>query len=330
LFNLFARNRGKAGLVGLTASADRLCLAHIEWRNGNPVLDCCEEVPADTEKAQADALAQLVKKYGLEDTRTNFVLSPTDYKLFLVEAPRVETHEMASAVKWKIKDLVDSPLDQLAISVFPVPDDAYRGQEMVYVVAARKSKIGLIVDLVSQSGLKLDVIDIPELAMLNISSTFSDDSNGLAFVDLRSSGSTLNLCRNGEIYLTRHLNTRIDQDIINSGEWGPVRDKLVLEIQRSLDYYESQMGQAAITRVLLTPRETDTGQLVSQLSDAMAVHISGLDLASEFAEGIEMPSALQHSCTMAIGGALRHQAANGNAGENGRAGSGRSGEKVAA
>jgi len=213
---------------------------------------------------------------------------------------------MESAVKWKIKDLVDGPVDELAVTLFPVPEDAYRGQnDMVYVVAARKSKIKQIVNLVLNSGLELKSIDIPELVLLNISNNFSDDSNGLAFIDLRSSDSTLNLCKAGNIYLTRHLNTRVDQSILNSEEWASVKERLVLEIGRSLDYYESQMGQTPITNILIAPGENDSDVLVKQLNDLMVARVACLKLAHEFHSEDEFPETLQQSCILAIGGAMR-------------------------
>jgi hypothetical protein len=36
---------------------------------------------------------------------------------------------------WKVKDLLDLKVDDAAIDVFPVPDDAYLGRKMAYVVA---------------------------------------------------------------------------------------------------------------------------------------------------------------------------------------------------
>jgi MSHA biogenesis protein MshI len=307
LLDFFAKKKGKQGLVGITAGADKLCLAHVVQDNGRPALACCEEFSAASDKETGDILARQVRAHGLENTPANFVLDPSDYKLFLVEPPRVEAQEMESAIKWKIKDLVDSPVNELAVTLFPVPDDAYRGQnDMVYVVAARKSRIKQIVNLVVNAGLALESIDIPELVLMNITRSFSDDSNGLAFIDLRSSGSTLNLCRDGMIYLTRHLNTRVEQGIITSLEWESVRERLVLEIQRSLDYYESQMGQTPITRILVAPRGEDTGQLVSQLDQSMSVQVTALDLAGDLGNQEQLPPTLQQSCILAIGGAMRN------------------------
>lgn len=308
MLNMFNKTKGKDGLVGIYFSPDSVTLAHVSSPDKNPELKLCQEFKAETAADKVKVLEKQVEKLGLEDTRASFILSPSDYKLFLVESPEVEAGEMAGAVKWKIKDLIDQPVDEMAITVFPVPDDAYRSQnEMVYAVAARKTRIREIVNMVNQTGLVLDVIDIPELVMKNLTAVCADDSDGLAFLDLSGTGSTLNLCKKGAIYLTRHLNTRMDAEVMSSTEWESIREKLVLEIQRSLDYYESQMGQTTIPKILLAPRQSDSAALANQLNNAMAVHVDSLDISSALKSDIELPLELQRSCMMAIGGALRQE-----------------------
>lgn len=288
------------------ATDDKLCLAHVIYQGEKPVLTLCKEIPLTSDKNRQKLLENELSKLDLEDINVNYVLAPADYKLFLVEAPQVEASEMASAAKWKIKDLVESPVEELAIVVFPVPDDAYRGQnQKVYAVAAKKSRIREVVDMMDKCGLSLDAIDIPEMAMINLSRTFSDDSSGLAFIDLRDDGSTLNLCKEGKIYLTRHLNTRVDPGILKSRDWDTVKEKLVLEIQRSLDYYESQMGQMPITHVLVTPRGDETELLVKELNAAMGVEVTALEVDESFATADSLAAALAPSGILAIGGALR-------------------------
>ena len=38
---------------------------------------------------------------------------------------------------------------------------------------------------------------------------------------------------------------------MQSADWEMLKDRLVLEIQRSLDYYESQMGKSPINKIIL-------------------------------------------------------------------------------
>jgi MSHA biogenesis protein MshI len=255
-------------------------------------------------------LAEKAHNMGLEQMRCNFVLAPDDYSLLLVEAPNVEPSELAAAAKWKIKDMIDRPLDQLAVTVFPIPNDAYRShREMLYVVAADRKKIQQVADMVTSAGLKLESIDIPELAMRNLTMLFADDSTGLATMDLRHDGSLLNLSKNGAIYLTRHLSTPVGDEILSSYEWDSVKDRLVLEIQRSLDYYESQMGQGHINRVLVAPRKQDSEALRAQLDQAMGLKVEVMNLQGKLASNIELTHELQQGCLMAIGAALRTEKA---------------------
>jgi MSHA biogenesis protein MshI len=306
LFGLFNRKGSVGGLVGVSWHEQRLSLAHIHHKGGIPLLQHCESAPAPSLKEAARLLADRVRLLNLVGARCNFVLSPEDYNLLLVEAPAVEEAELASAAKWKIKDMVDKPLEQLAISVFRVPREAYRNQrDMLYVVAADRRRVQQAVDLVLESGLLLESIDIPELAILNLIELCADDSNGLAMIDLRFSGSLLNLTKSGKLHLTRHLNTQVSDEIAANAEWESVRERLVLEVQRSLDYYESQMGNSHINRLLLAPRKHDSTTLVAQLNEAMGVKVEIMDLAEKLGSEVELAPEMQQACLLAIGGALR-------------------------
>jgi MSHA biogenesis protein MshI len=311
LLGLFNKKKGKPGLLGISLIDKELALAHIGNAAGQPALLACELLPLGSAQDGGKVLAEKAQSLGLEQTRCNFVLAPDDYSLLLVEAPNVEPAELASAAKWKIKDMIDRPLEQLAISVFPVPRDAYRSsqRDMLYVVAADRKKVQTVVDMVIGAGLQLVSIDIPELAMRNLTTLYTDDSNGLAMMDLRHDGSLLNLSKNGAIYLTRHLSTQVGEDILRSHEWDTVKDRLVLEIQRSLDYYESQMGQGHINRVLVAPRKQDSDALKAELDQAMGVKVEVMNLQGKFTSNVELSFDLQQGCLMAIGGALRTEKA---------------------
>jgi MSHA biogenesis protein MshI len=306
LFGLFNKKKGKPGLLGVSLIDKELALAHVGNDAGQPALLACELIPVASAQDGGKVLAEKAHSLDLEQTRCNFVLAPDDYSLLLVEAPNVEPGELAAAAKWKIKDMIDRPLDQLAISVFPVPHDAYRSQrDMLYVVAADRKKIQHVVEMVTNAGLQLTSIDIPELAMRNLTTLYTDDSNGLAMMDLRHDGSLLNLSKNGSIYLTRHLSTQVGYEILRSHEWDAVKDRLVLEIQRSLDYYESQMGQGHINRVLVAPRKQDSDALKAELDQAMGVKVEVMNLQGKLVSDVELSLDLQQGCLMAIGGALR-------------------------
>lgn len=306
MFGLFNRKKGKPGLLGLSLIDKELALAYVGSTAGEPALLACELQAVSSFAEAGKLLADKVRSLGLEQTRCNFVLAPDDYSLLLVEAPNVEAAELAAAAKWKIKDMIDRPLEQVAISVFPVPHDAYRNQrDMLYVVAADRKKIQQVVDLVTNAGLQLGSIDIPELAMRNLTTLYTDDSNGLATMDLRHDGSLLNLSRNGSIYLTRHLSTQIGDEILRSHEWENVKDRLVLEIQRSLDYYESQYDQSPIGDLVIAPANEQARSLANALESETSLRIHVLDVREIMAVYKAGEFATDWQSLLALGAALR-------------------------
>jgi MSHA biogenesis protein MshI len=305
MFEFLKKKTKSTGRVGLMVQSDQLVLAHVEQRNGAPYVLNCKQIAFESPKQAASLLEDLVKEYDIEGTQCSYVLNPKDYNLHLVEAPNVEPNELRSAVRWKIKDLLDMKIDDAAIDVFQVPEDAYRGREMVYVVASLKSKIKSIAELVIGSGLELAVIDIPELVMKNISTSYIDDDNGVAFMDLRRTGSTMNISREDGLYLTRRINTQLDPDVMQAADWETLKDRLVLEIQRSLDYYESQMGKSQINNIVIAPRQHDAVAMAASLNEMLNGAVSVLDMSDMLKSDVELTTEMQQVFLPVIGATLR-------------------------
>lgn len=313
MFKLFSKKTTVSGLLGLSVSDERVLAAHLtqgSGADGYPTLRNCSHQSLDSAGQAREVLTALVDSMDINGLACNFVLSPRDYNLYLIEAPAVEAAEMSSAVRWKIKDLLDMPAEDAVVDIFPVPEDAFQGRaKMLYAVAAQKSRIQAVIELVDKAGLKLQSIDIPELAMRNISNALLRDEHGLAFMDLRKTGSTMNLSKNGQLYLTRKINTALDSNVMHSRDWETQRDRLVLEIQRSLDYYESQMGQNPISQIVLAPRATDAHAMAESLNSVMSVKVSVADLSGCMNIADTVDAEALHMCLLAIGGALRNDKA---------------------
>lgn len=307
LVRLFGSKKRVAGLVGLSINDSRIALAHVARGRDDVFLENCIRRPVDGAASLRQQLVDTVNEAGLAGAPCSCVLGPRDYNIYLVEAPQVEAAEVSAAVRWKIKDLLDMPVEQAVVDVFPAPDEAFQGRnKMVYAVAASRSAVERLIETLDRANLTLESIDIPEMAMRNISKQFVDDRNGLAFIALKESGSTMNISRNGKLFLTRKINTPVGQDALLQDDWEAVRDRLALEIQRSLDYYESQMGQDPISQIMIAPRLNDTESMMNSLGEALAAPVGVLDFTYELAAPESVTPQLKGSCMMAIGAALRH------------------------
>jgi len=309
VLQLFKRKAQSGGLTGVSFGQRHFALANVARDRDQLFLAQCTRQEFRNPAHLRESLVEEVQRLGLQGTPCNAVLAPRDYSLYLVEAPAVEPEEMRAAVRWKVKDLLDMPVDDVAIDIFPVPDDAFNGRnQMLYVVAAAKSRINAVIELCKSAQLKLVAIDIPEMAMKNISTRFSQQRGSLAFIALKTNGSTMNITRDGVLYLARTVSTQIPPDAMGSLDWGSLRDRLVLEIQRSLDYYESQMGQTPVTELLVAPRP-DGAMLAASLQEVLPVKVSMLEFAQKLESAPDISEEMRHASLFAIGGALRHDLA---------------------
>lgn len=243
-------------------------------------------------------LERVVAEQKWQDTPCTLVLHPAYYQLLLTEVPAVEPSEMAQAVRWKIKDLLPFPLEHAAVETFPLPDDAYHGrQKRLYAAAIQKETLQTLVQPVENAGLALDRIDIAELSLQNIVLRCAPSEGGMAVLQLFGAEGILNLVEDGEIYFCRRVEIGLDL-MRHSRDIQAVFDSLVLEIQRSLDFYESQLGKGIITHLHY---ERGLDGMGEHLSRTLPLQVAELDPSQLVGAQVADVSA---TCMSAIGGAL--------------------------
>lgn len=229
-------------------------------------------------------------------------------QLLLVELPNVPAEEIKAAVRWQIKDLLDFPVDEAVIELFDMPEKSNSGKAlMAYAIATRRSTLQQHIDRIHEAGLKLDAIDIPELCVRNITALLPQDADGVALLHFREDRGILTITRQGLLYVTRHID--IGLRALNAASEGAHSsdDRLsavVLEVQRSLDYYESHYDRRPITELVLDPLGS-LGRLPELLHEQLGLAVSPLDLSKYFELQVDIPTEQQSACLFAIGAALR-------------------------
>ncbi|NIR58009.1 MAG: agglutinin biogenesis protein MshI [Gammaproteobacteria bacterium] len=304
LFSFLTRKPKRDGLVGVSLTPDGVALAHVRRNGGPPRLAVAEHRACSP--GQRDAvLGELVKAHRLQGAPSVVSLWPGDYHLLQVEAPDVEASELRSAVRWRIKDLIDFHVDDAVIDVFEIPGQGQPGRaRMMYTVAARTSTIRAGVELVASAGLDLQAIDIAELALRNISERLPEADQGLALLAFIADEVLLTLVRDGELYLSRSL--EITPQALAAAGAASV-DHVVLELQRSFDYYESHFGHGGIGAVRLGPGVEDGEGLGRALAEALGVPVRTVAL-DELVELEREPDPLARArCLPAVGAALRSE-----------------------
>lgn len=269
--------------MALAFSADGLCMAHTQLRpNEKPLVTVCGVT--EIQSSNAKALEKAGRDLHLDRYHCSSLLAPHEYQMVVVEAPNVPPAELKTAMRWRVKDMLDFHVDDATIDVLDIPPDpnaASRAHSM-YVVAARNTSVERRVTLFDASKVSLEVIDIPEMAQRNIASHLEEAGRGLALLSFSEDGGLLTVTHHGELYLARHLDITWEQIAhADSGARQALFDRIALEAQRSLDNLERQFPFISVSRMWIAPMP-EAEALREYLTTNLYVPVSLLDLNEIF------------------------------------------------
>lgn len=276
----FIKRKPRPGWLALGVHRDRVDLVCVA-REGNsaPAVVVCDSFRV--EGSEAHTLKRLSKVLKLERYRCTTLLSSAHYQLHHIDAPAVPLEEVKAAVRWRVKDLIDYPLEAATIEVLSVPGDpnAPERDGGLYAVTARTEEIEACARPFAQSRVALHAIDIPDLAQRNVAALFEPPDSGVAMLAFYAGEGILTFTRAGELLLSRHIDIPVEelmQDEVGGRE--ERLERIALEVQRSLDNFDYQFHYVAVSRLLLGPLPKDIG-LPEFLSSSLAVPVEPVDLA---------------------------------------------------
>lgn len=305
--------------TGLCWREETLCLVHLEPGGDHPLrLTVCDFWEGHNPEVLAAGLLESTRRHGLTGTSTVAVLDLGRYNLFQLEPPEVPEAEIRDAVRWNLKGLIDYPLEDAVIDLFPVPHEDLRSHSRLFqVVATPLTEVRRHEVLMHHAKLKIAAIDITELAIRNIAALLPENRRGLAFLHFGPQHGLISIFRDSKLYLTRTINfgyfdllrfTREETQPANglSPQLAELLNSVVLEVQRSLDFFESTFAQAPIETVMIGPLEFQVPDLLPHLQRTLGVTVRYLDLTSVLdCQGLS--PAEQARALPAIGGALREE-----------------------
>jgi MSHA biogenesis protein MshI len=308
----FSRPRA-AELAAVNLYSDRAEVGRIR-RNGSerPVVDVCAQVAHAGDPI--DTLQRLRRDFHLERFSCATLLPARQYQLQLIDAPNVPEAEMKSAVRWRLKDFLEYPVETATVDVVAIPADQTavgRGRS-VYAVSARNQDIESRMKMFAQAKIPLRVIEIAEMAQRNLATLFEADQRALAMLSFSEDGGLLTFTARGELYLSRRIEISLDQLI---GVRAEMRDQLferiALELQRSLDHFDRQFSNIPLARLLLAPLPDELG-LAAYLAGNLSASVESVNLGDvlDFHEVAELREPAEQILRwQTLGAALRVETA---------------------
>ncbi|MBI5747026.1 MAG: type IV pilus assembly protein PilM, partial [Nitrospirae bacterium] len=237
------------------------------------------------------ALSDILRQGSLNKKKIAINFSGKNTLIRYLTIPKMPKEEISEAIKWESKKITPIPVEDLVIDYLIVGETEERDikrYEIVLVAVEREAVMDQISSL-KKAGLKAAAIDVNPLSVLNaIRLNYADDlADNIVFVDIGAGKTEINISKKGILRFTRSvqigggditaaLSRELQLDyadaermkkefgMIDGSSGTPDRpdnrvkdiikneaDRLILEVQRSIDYYRAQFREGSIKKIIL-------------------------------------------------------------------------------
>ena len=307
----FGSAQKKPGWMCVNLASDRVDVSHVLIADrGRPEVTLCESYRKDGD--DLSTLKRLARVLNLDRYRCTTLLRPGQYQMVQVEAPSVPDAELKAAVRWRVKDVIDFPIDKAMLDTLKIPGSGGARNQQLFVVAARNDTVAGTVKPFNEAEIPLEVVDVPEMAQRNLATCLEQDGRAVVLLSFDAHGGLLTFSCDGELYQHRRMD--VSRDTLSTAQ-GEMRqqfyERIVLELQRSLDHFDRQFGQLVVGKIVLAP-VPDAPGLPEYLASNLSLPVEPLDLA-QVLECAQVPelreAARQQQCLQLIGAAMRAEGA---------------------
>ncbi len=247
----FSRGSTAAAHLGVAVDGATVCAAVVRRSaDAKPRMLACRSV--DGEQALA-ALAPWRRKNGLRRAQANLLLPGDDYQILPLETEQLSLAELASAARWKVKDMIDFAPEEASVACVLVPGaDGIAKSRQALAVVTRRHTVVQWMQRAQAAHFELSAIDVPELALRNIAALLpGTGACGLLHVGL--SRATLVMVWQGELCTFRRFDLRASQLLAaDESQREALIERLALDLQRTSDAFERQFHAAALGRMWVT------------------------------------------------------------------------------
>lgn len=304
------KKKGDAGWTSVAVEADGLYGVTVlppHKPGGKPRVVKYASIPGD--QLDIGSLTELSKNISASGCPWALSLSRKEYNIMVVQEPSVQREEFDHAVRWLISDMIDFPAEDASVAWMQIPTVELlpNRPSNIYVLLAKQNILSGYATLFQNAGISLQAIDVRETAQRNIAALAGKAGEGAGMLVIEKVGTQFTVTFNNELYLDRFIQESLLSEDMDADARAQSGERIVLQIQRSLDFIARNMPFIDIHRILMAPMP-DNLDMGDFISPHLHVPVEKLDLASifDFSQTPELArEENQAHYFSALGGALR-------------------------
>lgn len=281
LYSYLTRKPGKYSAVGIEYNPNGLHLCAFKKQGNEHVWALSQTFPINDWQTQ---LQEFVKNNELENSHTTIAFATKKYQLVQADKPQVPEQELGQALQWSVKDLIVTQ-DEVVTDYFELPAQT-TGANKVNVVAIPKDELYAVCDGVLKANLFVRAVSVEELCNCDL----LDYSNDAVLSVFQDPGAEvcLNIIKGGNLYFSRRIRGYENLNSFTEAELQMgVIDNLSVELQRSMDFFEGQLRQAPVKKIIMQLDNDNLPMIAKMVSEAMLVDTEVLTPKLQCEEGVE-------------------------------------------
>lgn len=226
------------------------------------------QYPIESSDKFTRLLSMIIDDFELEKIRTVIVINNDKTESAQIELSDLPVADISASLPWQVKDSISIPpqdmiCDYIEMTIQPLGQTA-----KAQVMATSRQYLNTIVEPFHKNKAELLAITTEQFVLARMQS--SVDTAQLLFVQHHNANAILLILKNQQICFARKI--RGTDTIINMPHEQIAAggtDAIAIEIQRSMDYYESQLKQPPIKNVLIAIAGNNQSAVVDALNTVL-------------------------------------------------------------
>ncbi|MGO1246802.1 MAG: MSHA biogenesis protein MshI [Oceanisphaera sp.] len=217
------------------------------------------------------ALKALITEQQWQGRRLFIALNRHWYKQTQIEKPTMPDDELAQALPFCMRDLVEMPVANLLFDYIDLPPGP-AGQERIAVYSSEREKVAQLVQALTPL-CDIATIGVDELAIANV---LEPEVRGLLLHKIPGQELTLTFIHQRQWHFSRTIRgfQALDDESLSAEQF--VFDNLLLELQRSIDYAVGQLKLTAPDKWYLALPQRVTPAITSAISQVFDIQPESL------------------------------------------------------
>ncbi|ATC93204.1 hypothetical protein [Pseudoalteromonas tunicata] len=276
-------NQNQTMVIGVVVQQHQITAVCMEKKQKNWLIVEHYSAQLTSDLVLTSAIVTCLKKIAAPSALVSLILPSQSYQLVQIDKPNLSPEEIQQSLPWTVKDLVT--INSADIIADYIDHPVKQGnQDKISVFVTNRSFITPIIDAIKKASAKLELLSCEEIMLTTLVGKHSA-ANLIISQELGQEPSLL-IVRDGAVLFARRLRgfSRISSMTLEDLQHG-LLDSLSLEIQRSIDFFESQLKQPPLRAILLSLPSPYLVELATELGQHFPVKVEKFTTALAACEG---------------------------------------------